>query len=609
MAIGFCLINISFAQTTDDFLNVNPQNKDELLAAQYFQNKEFDKALELYSKLFNKNQNDYYYNPYLSCLIELKKFDNAEKLIKKLIKQNSEILKYKVDLGYIYKLEGDQKKSEKQFESAINSLTKSEQQVLDLGNAFESKSEFNFAIETYKRGRKLLKGQYSFFLELANVYSKLNDLNSMFEEYVDAIEENPIYSDQVENILHSIVVNDVDNKKIEILKTVLITKSQRNPDKIIFSEMLIWLDIQDRNFESAINQAKAIDKRFKEDGHRIIDIAKIVTDNDEYDLAIKSYQYLISKGKDNPYFITAKINLINVIMQKITNKRKYTNEELKELEKQYLSTIEELGKNSNTVFLLKDYAHLEAFYFSNYESAINILQEAINLSSNSQQAKAQCKLELADVYLLVGEVWDASLLYSQVEKSFKNEPIGHAAKFKNAKLSYYRGDFKWAQAQLDVLKAATSKLIANDALELSLLITDNIDDDSVSTPLMLYAKANLLAFQNKFELAQKTLDSISEYFKSHQIISAVLYKKAQLYFYTENYKEAANLFKQIVDNYGSSTLGDNALFELAELNEKTFKDKEKAKELYQELILKYPGSIYIVEARKRFRSLRGDLLN
>ncbi|MFA6923411.1 MAG: tetratricopeptide repeat protein [Bacteroidales bacterium] len=595
--------NHSFSQ------NINGrQNKDEQLAAQYFQNKEYDKAIGLYSKLFNTNPY-LYYQPYLDCFIELKEYDKAEKFIKKQIKQNPESSKYKVDLGYVYKLQNKNKKFEKQFKNIIDELMPNQQQVLELGAAFENKQEFDFAIRTYLKGRKLLKGYYPFFIELANVYGKINDYTSMFGEYLDAIETNPEYLEQIQGVFQTVITNDQDNKKTDILKNLIITKSQKNPENLIFSEMLVWLAIQLRDFESAFIQAKAIDRRFKEDGHRLIEVAKIFLDNEDYETAIKAYQHVINKGKDNPYFISAKIYLANVMMQKITTKRNYTTEELKELEKIYTSTIEELGKNPNTVYLLKDYAHLEAFYLNNTDTAINILSEAIDISGSSQQAKAQCKIELADVYVLTGEVWEATLLYSQVEKALKNDPLGHFARFKNAKLSFYRGDFKWAQAQLDILKAATSKLISNDAIELSLLISDNIDADSNLTPLLLYAKADLLAFQNKYDEAQKTLDSILLFFKQHPIADDAVYKKAELFFAVGNYKDATELYKKVYDEYESDIRGDDALFKLAELNEKFLNDIPKAKEFYQELLTKYPGSVFVIEARKRFRTLRGDVVN
>ncbi|MBI9039042.1 MAG: tetratricopeptide repeat protein, partial [Bacteroidales bacterium] len=218
----------------------------------------------------------------------------------------------------------------------------------------------------------------------------------------------------------------------------------------------------------------------------------------------------------------------------------------------------------------------------------------------------ECKIELADILLFQGEVWEATLLYSQVEKSYKNDPLGHLAKFRNAKLSYYIGEFGWAKVQLDVLKAATSKLIANDAMELSLLISDNLDADSSTFALELYSKADLYLFQNKNDLALITLDSIPKLSLWHPLFDEVLLKKAEIKIEMGAFEEADSLLVRLIDNYPDDILGDNALFLRAELYEKLFDDEEVAMELYRELLTKYPGSLFTVEARKKYRQLRGD---
>src|SRR5207237_519209 len=130
-------------------------------------------------------------------------------------------------------------------------------------------------------------------------------------------------------------------------------------------------------------------------------------------------------------------------------------------------------------------------YLNKTNEANDLLEETIALPQLSLQLQAECKLELGDILLMTGDIWEASLRYSQVEKSFKHDEIGNEAKFRNAKISYYTGDFKWAQAQLDVLKGATAKLIANDAMDLGLLISDALAIDTNEAPLCIFARADL----------------------------------------------------------------------------------------------------------------------
>jgi tetratricopeptide (TPR) repeat protein len=213
---------------------------------------------------------------------------------------------------------------------------------------------------------------------------------------------------------------------------------------------------------------------------------------------------------------------------------------------------------------------------------------------------------LADIYLISGEIWEASLLYSQVEKDFKYEAIGQEAKFRNAKLSFYAGDFAWAKSQADVLKGATTKLISNDALDLSLIISDAIAVDTNEAPLKLFACADLMIRQHKYEEAIVKMDSINLLYSSNTLGDDIYFKKAQIYMIQKKYKDVESMYKKILEYYPNELYADDAQFKLGELYEYYLSDKEKAKQIYQELLLNFSGSTYAVDARRRYRELRGD---
>ena len=323
-------------------------------------------------------------------------------------------------------------------------------------------------------------------------------------------------------------------------------------------------------------------------------------------MASDAYSYLIKKGKDGYYYLSSRIELLNVKYLKITGTGTYTREDLTGLEKEYNNTLNEFGKSSETIDLVKNLSHLQAFYLDQTEPAIALLQEALNITGIKPATIANIKLELADIYLFSGDQWEASLLYSQVDFAFKNDPLGAEAKFRNARLSFYIGEFEWARAQLDILKASTSKLIANDALSLSLLITDNLDDDSSTAGLNYYAKADLYLYRNKPDMALKTLDSIETLGTYHPLFDEVLYKKAQIMIQKKDYTEADTLLGKLIRFYPNDILGDDAMYIRAQLNENQMNNKQKALEYYQKLITDYPGSIFVADARKRYRFLRGD---
>ena len=581
---------------------------DEQLALQFYQNKEFDKALDYYEKLYNKKSPQVFYLPYLNCLLETKDFKKAEKIAKKQIKQNPDAPNYIVDVGNVYFRTDDVEKAKSTWESAVKAI-KYDEQVFAVANAFTVLRQHNFAIATYLRGRKISQNNYPFSFELADVYNTLGDRTSMINEYLDVLETQDSYIQSVQNALQTSFGNDADQKQNELLKTELLKRISKNADKTILSELLIWMQIQMKDWEGAFVQGKALDKRKKEEGNRVMALAQLFAQNEAYDIAIKSFNYVIAKGPDVYYYTNARIELLNVYYQKVVSKGNYTPLDLTELEKNYLTTISELGKSPSTVPLLKNLAHLQAFYLNKTDEAKMLLEEAINMPQLAANIQAECKLELADVLLMTGDIWEASLRYSQVEKAFKHDAIGQEAKFRVARISYYTADFKWAQAQLEVLKGATAKLIANDALQLSLTISDALAIDTNEAPLALFAMADLFAFRNLDDNALLLFDSLNKSYPNHALADDIVFKKAQIALKKMQYDKAAEFYEEILKNYGDDILGDDAMFKLADLNENQFKNIEKAKELYQQLLEKYPDSLYVVEARKRFRRLRGDSIN
>ena len=336
----------------------------------------------------------------------------------------------------------------------------------------------------------------------------------------------------------------------------------------------------------------------------MFDLAYIAYENKAFDDAVKSYQYLIDLGTENPYYFDAKISQVIVIGEELMS-REYSQDELVSLDKKYQLTIEELGKSKDLVYLMKDYAKLQAYYLFDTFTAVKILEECIGLLDQSE-LQAECKLMLGDIYLINNKDWDAIIQYSQVEKAYKENPIGHEAKFRRSRVAYFQGQFDWAQAQLDVLKGSTTKLIANNAMKLSLLITDNMGLDTSAMAMEMYAKAEWLIFQNKIDESYNLLDSMLTIFEGHTLSDEILYKQAEIQAQKKNYPEAAALYEQIATNFSFDILADDALFHWAELLEKKLDNKTKAQDLYEKIMLDYSDSIYTVESRKRYRNLRGD---
>jgi len=589
---------------------VAQKNMDEKLAMQFYEQKQYEKAAAYFDNLYDKNP-DAYFTYYYKCLIEIKEYSKAEKVLKKQIKRNDTAFHLYVWLGKLYKLQNNPDKEKEQYNKAIKELIPIQNYVFVLAHAFEDEELYDYALEVYKKGRKETRDSYPYYYEVAEIYKKKGDLKAMVNEYLDAIEfrESELYTAQT-NLQQSLGYDEKNGGlNNPILKQELQKRIQQNSDKMIFSEFLIFLLNQQKDFEGSFVQNKALDKREKSDGTRLMELAKLCISNENFSVAEKCYQYVINKGKDNPYYDIANIEKLNSQYLQITNQANPNAADIASLNTNIDLAIKQYGISNLTMPLIKKSASLKAYYLNKPQEAIQSLEEVITQYTFDKHILAELKLDLGDMNLLVGNIWDASLLYSQVEKDFKYDVVGQGAKFRNAKLSYYASDFKWAKAQCDVLKGATTKTIANDALDLSLIITDAIGVDTNDAPLSMFASAELLVLQHQYEKALNRLDSINSIFSEHTLGDDIYYKKAEIYKRTNRYAEAAKMYENILEFYPTDLYGDDALFKEAELYERYLIDKEKAKKLYQDILTKYPGSIYVVDARKRYRDLRGDIIN
>ncbi|MBX7142256.1 MAG: tetratricopeptide repeat protein [Chitinophagales bacterium] len=586
------------------------QSQDIQLADQYFRNGEFDKAVVLYEKLWNKTPtNSQFYNNYLRCLTELKQYDEAEKTVRKQQKRFPDDLTFYVDLGSVYELEGKDKEATSQYQEAVEKITPNMPQVSKLANRFQSAGLNDYAIQAYLKGRKVFNAFNSdlFLRELATLYRKQGDVSNAIKAYLDIVQFNPDQLDEIEGQLQPLIDN---NQYAKELQAELYRRIQKQPENENYSDLLVWYFIQKKDFASAFTQVKALDKRNKEEGQRVFQFAQSAFDEGNYDAALMAFRYLIAeKGKNSYMYLPARMGELNTEKTKITITNKYTSDDLSQLETKYEDFLNEFGKNQQTLTVMRDYAALESRYIHNIDKSLAILQEAIEIGTNDRKLNGYLKLDLGDAYLIKNQVWDAMIYYGQVDKAFHDEPLGEEARYKNAKLSFYMGDFEWSQAQLNVLKSATTELVANDALSLSVFITDNMGLDTTPEPMKMYARADLLIFQNRFDDAVKSLDSLTDEYPNHALHDDVLFEKGRIYLQQQKFTEAAAMFDKIDENYSFDLLGDDALFQLAELEQNYLNDKDKAMELYKQILTKYKGSIYTVEARKRYRELRGDELN
>jgi len=572
------------------------------LAIQYYNDGDYEKAVVLLEKLYAIPNNGAYFDIYFNTLVKLKRYDVAEKVVKREIKKNPQGDVYPIALGKLYQEKGDVQAANKIFTDVINKLPKDEFKIRNLANSFYRFENYEFAVQTFKQGRKLLGNDQLFAFELLNIYRFKKDKPMLMQEYLDAMGTMPQLLPQAEAVLASIFE---DKNDYQTFQAAILRKIQKEPDAEIYIQLLTWNYIQQQEFDMALRQLIAYDKRTKADGGTLFNAIYTFVDNGAYETAIKAYDYLLTKGKDNQYYLPSKIEMLNTKYNLRTN-GKYTVADLDLLAKDYQALLDENGKNRNTLFAIKKLANLQAYYLNQPSKAEKELEEAIKMPGINDQELGQLKLDLGDIYILTNQPWEAFLVYEQVSKQFEGQPVGNEARFRSAKLSFYQGNFEYSNGQCLVLKAATSQLIANDALNLSLLINDNIQTPADSNALKMYADAEMLLFRNLPERAIKKMDSIAIAFPQNSLTDAIMMSKARILIKANDFQKAADILKKVTEDFKDGIWTDDALFTLGDLYEKKLNDIAQAKIYFQKLITDYPGSMFSAEARKRFRNLRGD---
>jgi TolA-binding protein len=578
------------------------QNNDLLLARQYAANGEQQKALDIYQKLF-KQDNEAYYQQYFNSLLAFKKFDEAESVTKKMLRKYPGNNEYTIALGTVYTQQGNTAKADALYNDLIKNLPVDQGAIANIASQFYQSANADYAIKIFLQGRKLLHNDDAFAFELITLYRYKRDKAALTEEYLNFLPANPVFISQAESTLASIYEGPQD---YDMLKVSLLKRIQKDPQQIVYPNLLTWQFLQQKEFDMALNQALALSRRQNDDGSNVFELCRTLVTNEAYDAAIRGYEYIIGKGdKDNQNYISAKIELINTKNLKVTNGQ-YTQADLVALEKDYTDLLAELGRGRGTVFAMQKLANLQAFKLHKLKDAQALLESAIAIQGVKPALLAACKLDLGDIYLLNNQPWDATLLYSQVEKDNTGTAIAQDAALRNAKLAYYTADFDWARRQLNILKAATTQLIANDALNLSLLISDNLNVDSAGNALKIYSRADLLIFAEQPVKAMLTLDSIDKKYPGNPLEADILMAKARIMIQQKDFTNAVTILKEIVEKHGFDLWADDAVFMLGDIYETKLNDANLAKTYYQKIITDYPGSLWINDARKRFRVLRGD---
>ncbi|MCR5037401.1 MAG: tetratricopeptide repeat protein [Bacteroidales bacterium] len=601
--IVICLV---FSLQNIEAQNVNNQRQlDERIAREFYFKKDYEKARDIYKSLYDNFWNTGYFNQYADCLILTGDYKAAEKAYKAFLKKNPKNWKSHVDLAYVYQQQGENDKATKYLNKVLKDVPENKNSINEVANLLRARSFNDVAISLFNKAAKNPNINYNFYLEKAYTYNSMLDFENATECYLLYLKENPEQYETVKSRLRVMMMYDLNGNVNDVIRMALLRKTQEEPDNEEYSSLLMWYSLQQQDYEMALTLLKALDKRGKGDFENdIVNIAQIAYDNKQYDIAIDAYNYILKKHKEGVYYVDATIGLIEAEYAQAVANGSHDKGFYEKLSGRIDDAFAEMGYSKETISLITIQAEIMAFELGRCDDAKTLLNNALEVNL-SPRNKAELKMKLADIYLFTDEVWEATLLYSQIEKSMKNEPIAHEARFKNAQLRYFIGEFDWANASLRILKSATSKLVANDAMTLSLTISDNLEYDTIG--LQRIAKADYYIYQYRYVLANQMLDSVVAYNPNEVSLPNAFYRKAKIAMHESDYELADSLYKRVYEGYADSYIADEALIEDALLLENQLNMKEEAMECYSKLFDYYTASVYVAQARKNYRRLRDEL--
>ncbi len=606
---------------------VNPDSNKELAYVLYEQN-DFSRAAILLEDIVEANPKDELsYRRYLQCLIKTNQQEKAIKFIKKKIKKSPSPIVYVVDECWVnttfpdgpnkqkFTLRAEELKALIIEQLTVHAMEQMGQQHFAIALRFEQNELKNYAIEVLQSADQILGEEYpEISNKLAELYMETGNREKGLQRYV-MLMLSGVPFESMKQVFETQLTDSID---YVVLQRLLLKQIEQNPEVTAFSEGLKWTFVKQGNWHAAFLYTRSIDKRLKENGERVFELGELCQSNGDYNVALQCFQYCIGLKETffNPALAQAK--WIDVTYD-ITMKGRPRVEDVIQLQKQMLAFEQNYGPQEASLFNALKYAQLlirydslfavtqESGKISGSQQAINLLERYIDPTTHLRKISlAKVKMTLGDVLLSRGDVWTSELLYAQVEKDFTEEELGQFAKFKRAELSFFRGDFDWASMQLEVLKSATTQLISNDAMELALVIIDNLGIDSNYSALTWYGKALLAEKQQHYKLANNYLDSITIEFPGHGLSDEILFVKARMAETTGDYVAAVNLLETLSIAYNFDILADNALYKLGMIYMYSLNQPEKAKAAFEKLIEKYSSSVYIVDARREYRKIRGN---
>jgi TolA-binding protein/Flp pilus assembly protein TadD len=577
-------------------------DKTPQLASQYFNGGQYAKAAELYRQLYTKTNISTYFNSYITSLIRSENFKDAEKEVKRYMRKHPSQIHYYITLGQIFKAQKDNKKTEQYYNEALQKLKGDQGTTSTLVNTFINSQEFVWAQKALDIGKRKTS-EVVFYYDQGRLYRIMRNYDKMADVFLKWLKTDKTRLSIIQSYFNSAMADLSGDETAKLLQEKVQNAANSDPSYLPYKRLQIWIYINRKQFEKAYDALTSLNAETNKESSQIFTLARSARQIKQFDIARKAYQYLIATGKTTSYYRASWLQMIDMEFERIESMSAPTSEVVQPFIEMADKAIENLKINHQTYKVAIQRAHVLAFYLHQTEEAIKSLEELMKVRQLNTVMRAEAKIEMADIYSINSDPWQATLYYSQAIDLSRNHPMADQAKWKKARLGFLIGDFAWAKAQLDAIKGSTSKLTSNDAIDLAMLIGANSNLDTTDVALKNFARIEYYIFKRQEVPALQSIDTLLTNFTDHSLADEALYRKAQILIRQHKYTDAVTALKRISDQYSSGILADDAMFMIGKLYEDQLKQPAEAKTWFRNLILRYPSSAYANEARKKYQDL------
>jgi tetratricopeptide (TPR) repeat protein len=608
------LLLITFASTLLYAQSAFDLNSKYALAQSYLQGGQYEKAKSLLEDLYAEQPANYQFFQSLNDVyVQLKDYDSSINLIESWIKKSNPDINLYGMLGKTYYIKGDENKAFEIWDNALKTLPQSEVNYRVIANYAIERRAFDKAIEYLKKGQDISSNPIFFAYDLANLYSVTMQYKNATEEYCMILSQSPGQAGLVEGRILNFI-----GKPGALEQAISIVEKYAQSDNINFKELLAKLYSEAKDYDKAFKLYQKIDEIQNSQGSQLLNFAQFLYDEKIYKTSAEVYNDVINKFPNSPFIPNAKLGYAKTLEAVLFENENKDSSDWKPYYNPVSADVSEADKVVNAYLqIVKLYNHSETaneallrigeiklFKQNDITESKQYFEQIVKDSPLSQYA-GKAYLDLGEAELINGNLVKATEYFSHVISNLTYQQNDkNTASYKLARIYFYKGDFETAKNALSPLLNNLQNSSANDALELSLLMNTSQSD---SSNLTLFALAEKLAGERKFAEAFKRYESVASDPQKFMLQNLAALRGAEMQLAMSNYDTSIVLLQKIASDKDANIYADKALYLLGEIYQFGLKDSVKAIESYEDLLARFPNSLYLDEARAAIIKLKNKL--